>query len=130
MVSSFDIDALRSDTKAIIAVNPYDIAIVRNEVTIDEYGNTKRYDATLDVQQVRIAELSHSETERLMLSGLSKNHTVNITALHDADIQKDDVFMFQGNKYRILFMRSISLGGYGADCVYKKSGRAEEITEE
>ncbi|MEL3899320.1 MAG: phage head closure protein [Treponema phagedenis] len=130
MVSEFDISALRKDTEAIIAINPYDVEITRREETEDGYGNIKKIDTVLPKQRMRIAELSHNETERLKQEGVFKNHGVNITALHDADIKKGDKFTFLGNRYKVVFMRAITIGGYEKENGYKLSGHAEELEEE
>ena len=81
------------------------------------------------MQRVRIAEISHSETDRLLQEGLLKTHIVNITAFHDADIQAGDLFDFQGSRYEIVFIRKITIGGYAPANAYKMSGRAKEIRE-
>ncbi|CEM60545.1 hypothetical protein TPHV1_10213 [Treponema phagedenis] len=101
MVSEFDISALRKDTEAIIDINPYDVEITRREETEDGYGNIKKIDTVLPKQRMRIAELSHNETERLMQEGVFKNHGVNITALHDADIKKAISLRFWGTGIRL-----------------------------
>ena len=125
MVMINDMHALREDTEAIIAINPVDIIFIRSESTQDQWGNITRKERALVPQKVRIAEISHAESERLALSGMMKTHVVNITARYDGDIEKGDVFTFQGNTYRVLFIHDMSVGGM----VYKKSGRAEQVME-
>lgn len=130
MVMANDILALREDTEAIIAVNPVEIVFIRNESVQDQWGNITRKERVLEPQRVRIAEISHSEAEKLALSGISHTHVVNITARHDGDVEKGDVFTFQSNTYRVLFMHDMSIGGVDAEHVYKKSGRAEQLIED
>ncbi len=125
-----DITFLRKGTDEIINVNPCEIEIKRHVESEDEYGSLISEDITLEKQTVRIAELSHSETQRLVIEGVLKNHLVNVTAKFDADIQAGDRFEFCDKTYKILFMRKFWLGGFSKDCIYKQSGRAEELNEE
>ncbi len=120
---------LRKDTESIINCNPAVISFIRREKEKNEYGNVREVEKRTGIQRVRIAEISHSETDRLLQEGLLKTHVVNITALHDADIQAGDLFDFQGSRYEVIFIRKITIGGYEAENVYKMSGRAEEIRE-
>lgn len=124
------ITSLRKDTEAIIADNPIDIVFIRCETTDDGYGNMKQAKSQTEPQRVRIAELSHSETEKLIQQGEVMQHIVNITARHDADIRTCDMFDFLGKRFRVEFIRKITHGGYTADTVYKMSGRAAETVEE
>ena len=78
---------------------------------------------------MRIAEIAHSETDRLLQEGLFKTHIVNITALNDADIRAGDLFDFCGSRYEVIFIHKITIGGYEPENVYKMSGRAKEIRE-
>ena len=123
------IEALRNGAEAIIAENPIDIAFTRFETVSDGYGNRKQTETCTEVQRVRIAEISQSETEKLMQQGAITAHIVNITARHDADIQSGDVFDFCGKRFRVEFIRKITYRGYTADRVYKMSGRASETSE-
>ena len=125
-----DILALREDTEAIIAVNPAEIVFIRNASVQDQWGNITRKERVLEPQRVRIAEISHAESELLTLTGEAKNHVVNITARYDGDIEKGDVFTFQGNTYRVLFMRELTIGGIGKNHAVRKSGRAEQLIED
>ncbi len=125
-----DISIFRQDTEEVININPCEIEIVRSKETEDEYGSVSSETIRLEKQTVRIAELSHSETQRLFLEGLLKNHIVNITAKHDADIEAGDKFGYCGKTYKVMFIRNISVGGQTPDKVFRKSGRAEEINEE
>jgi len=122
-----DIDVLRKDTEEIININPIEIIFIRNEKQEDEFGNIKNIEKRTKPQRVRIAELSHNETDRLIQEGLLKNHVVNITARYNADIQSGDKFDFCGNRYEVEFIRKITVGGY--DNVFKMSGKAKEINE-
>ena len=124
-----NIASLRKDTESIIAVNPSLLFFIRREKERNEYGNVREVEKRTEIQRVRIAEISHSETDRLLQEGLFKTHVVNITASHDADIQAGDLFDFQGSRYEVVFIRKITIGGYEAENVYKMSGRAKEIRE-
>ncbi|MEL3905569.1 MAG: head-tail adaptor protein [Treponema sp.] len=123
------IEALRKGTEAIIAENPIDIVFTCFGTVEDEHGNIKRITKKTEVHRVRIAELSHSETEKLIQQGAVNTHSVNITARHDADIQAGYVFDFLGKRFRVEFIRKITHKGYTADRVYKMSGRASETSE-
>ena len=124
-----NIASLRKDTESIIDCNPSLLFFIRREKEKNEYGNVREVEKRTEAQRVRIAEISHSETDRLLQEGLFKTHVVNITALHDADIQAGDLFDFQGSRYEVIFIRKITIGGYEAENVYKMSGRAKEIRE-
>ena len=124
-----DIASLRKDTESIIDCNPSLISFIRREREKNEYGNVREVEKRTEIQRVRIAEIAHSETDRLLQEGLFKTHIVNITASHDADIQAGDLFDFQGSRYEVVFIRKITIGGYDAEHVYKMSCRAKEITE-
>ena len=120
---------LRKDTERIIDCNPSVIVFIRRERVKGEYGNVKEVETRTEAQRVRIAEIAHSETDRLLQEGLLKTHIVNITALDDADIQAGDLFDFQGSRYEVVFIRKITIGGYAPENAYKMSGRAKEIRE-
>ena len=124
-----DITRLRKDTECIIDCNPSLISFIRRERVKNEYGNVAEAEKKTEAQRVRIAEISHSETDRLLQEGLLKTHIVNITAFHDADIQAGDLFDFQGSRYEVVFIRKITIGGYAPENAYKMSGRAKEIRE-
>ena len=124
-----NIASLRKDTESIIDCNPSLLFFIRREKEKNEYGNVREVEKRTEAQRVRIAEISHSETDRLLQEGLLKTHVVNITAFHDADIQAGDLFDFQGSRYEVIFIRKITIGGYEAENVYKMSGRAKEIRE-
>lgn len=124
-----DIEKLRTETVEIINVNPIEITFTRHERSIDDYGNVSETESETEPQRVRIAELSHSETENLMQQGLLKNHYVNITAEHNADIKNGDKFNFLGDRYEVEFIRKITVGGYEAENCYKMSGKAKELKE-
>lgn len=124
-----NIDALRKDTEAIIAVNPVELIFFRIEKQKTEYGSIKEVKTETAAQTVRIAELSHNEQDKLLQEGLLKTHIVNITAMHNADIKAGDKFDFLGNRYEVEFIRKITLGGYADDNAYKMSGKAKEIKE-
>ena len=124
-----NIASLRKDTESIIDCNPSLLFFIRREKEKNEYGNVREVEKRTEAQRVRIAEISHSETDRLLQEGLLKTHVVNITALHDADIQAGDLFDFLGSRYEVVFIRKITIGGYEAENVYKMSGRAKEIRE-
>ena len=124
-----NIASLRKDTESIIDCNPSLLFFIRREKEKNEYGNVREVEKRTEAQRVRIAEISHSETDRLLQEGLLKTHVVNITAFHDADIQAGDLFDFQGSRYEVVFIRKITIGGYEAENVYKMSGRAKEIRE-
>ncbi|PIE98627.1 MAG: phage head-tail adapter protein [Treponema sp.] len=100
-----DVEILRRGTEKIINVNPCEIKINRHKESEDEYGNLTIEEERLEKQTVRIAELSHSETQRLVIEGVLKNHLVNVTG-------------------------KFGVGGFSEDCIYKQSGRAEELNEE
>jgi len=123
------IKELRKDSECIIDCNPSVISFIRRERVKGEYGNVKEVETRTEAQRVRIAEIAHSETDRLLQEGLFKTHIVNITALHDADIKAGDLFDFLGSRYEVIFIRKITIGGYDAEHVYKMSGRAKEIRE-
>lgn len=123
------IASLRKDTESIIECNPSSISFIRRERVKNEYGNVKEVEKHTEAQRVRIAEVAHSETDRLLQEGLFKTHIVNITASHNADIQAGDLFDFCGSRYEVIFIRKITIGGYEAENVYKMSGRAQEIRE-
>ena len=123
------IEQLRKDTESIIACNPSAISFIRREKQKNEHGNIKEVEVRTEVQQVRIAELSHTETDKLLQEGLMKTHIVNITARHNADIKAGDLFDFCGNRYEVIFIRNITIGGYEVENIYKKSGKAKEIME-
>jgi len=120
---------LRKDTERIIDCNPSVIVFIRRERVKGAYGNVKEVETRTEAQRVRIAEIAHSETDRLLQEGLLKTHIVNITALDDADIQAGDLFDFQGSRYEVVFIRKITIGGYAPENAYKMSGRAKEIRE-
>lgn len=122
-----NIDVLRKDTEVIISINPIELVFMRSKNVEDEYRNIKKIETHTEPQRVRIAELSHNETDKLIQEGLLKNHVVNITARYNADIQSGDKFDFCGNRYEVEFIRKITVGGY--DNVFKMSGRAKEINE-
>ena len=124
-----NIASLRKDTESIINCNPSVISFIRREKEKNEYGNVRKVEKRTEAQRVRIAEISHSETDRLLQEGLLKTHVVNSTALHDADIQAGDLFDFLGSRYEVVFIRKITIGGYEGENVYKMSGRAKEIRE-
>ena len=124
-----DIIRLRKDTECIIDCNPSVISFIRRERVKNEYGNIAEEEKQTEGQRVRIAEIAHSETDRLLQEGLFKTHIVNITAPHDADIMAGDLFDFLGSRYEVIFIRKITIGGYGPENVYKMSGRAKEIRE-
>nr|DAQ25146.1 MAG TPA: head-tail joining protein [Caudoviricetes sp.] len=124
-----DITRLRKDTECIIDCNPSLISFIRRERVKNEYGNVAEAEKKTEAQRVRIAEIAHSETDRLLQEGLLKTHIVNITAFHDADIQAGDLFDFQGSRYEVVFIRKITIGGYAPENAYKMSGRAKEIRE-
>ena len=123
------VNQLRKDTESIIDCNPSVIVFIRRERVKGEYGNVKEVETRTEAQRVRIAEIAHSETDRLLQEGLLKTHIVNITALDDADIQAGDLFDFQGSRYEVVFIRKITIGGYAPENAYKMSGRAKEIRE-
>ena len=122
-----NIDVLRKDTEVIISINPIELVFMRSKNVEDEYRNIKKIETHTEPQRVRIAELSHNETDKLIQEGLLKNHVVNITARYNADIQSGDKFDFCGNRYEVEFIRKITVGGY--DNVFKMSGKAKEINE-
>ena len=80
------IKQLRKDTESIIDVNRTLLFFIRREREKNEYGNVREVEKRTGLQRVRIAEISHSETDRLLQEGLLKTHIVNINAFHDADI--------------------------------------------
>ena len=123
------VNQLRKDTESIIDVNPSLLFFIRREREKNAYGNVREVEKRTEIQRVRIAEISHSETDRLLQEGLFKTHIVNITASHNADIQASDLFDFCGSRYEVIFIRKITIGGYEAENVYKMSGRAQEIRE-
>lgn len=123
------IKQLRKDTESIIDVNRTLLFFIRREREKNEYGNVREVEKRTGLQRVRIAEISHSETDRLLQEGLLKTHIVNITAFHNADIQAGDLFDFQGSRYEVIFIRKITIGGYAPENAYKMSGRAKEIQE-
>lgn len=127
---TFDIEALRNDTRAIIDVNPCDIVFLRSVKQEDDYGNITHATSELPVQRVRIAEIAHNEQTRIMQVGMTRVHIVNITAEHDADIMAGDKFDFLGDRYVVDFMRKMTIGGYTLENCYKQSGEARELTEE
>ena len=121
----------RRDTDEIIAVNPVSISFVRILREKDSYGNERVIGkVTVDPQDVRIAEISHNESERLMEQGVLPVHVVNITAKYDADIIAGDRFAYMGSNYEIVFIRPITYGGQDEEHTYKKSGKARAISEE
>lgn len=124
-----DIETLREETNAIIAINPIDIVFTRHEKTIDAYGNVTETKTETALQHIRLAELGHRENEALVQEGLLDEHRLNITALYNADIQKGDKFTFQGNRYVVEFIRKITVGGYDEVHCYKMSGIAKELKE-
>ena len=71
---------LRKDTESIIAVNPSLLFFIRRGKEKNEYGNVREVEKRTEAQRVRIAEISHSETDRLLQEGLFKTHVVNITS--------------------------------------------------
>lgn len=123
------IKQLRKDTESIIDVNRTLLFFIRREREKNEYGNVREVEKRTGLQRVRIAEISHSETDRLLQEGLLKTHIVNITAFHNADIQAGDLFDFQGSRYEVIFIRKITIGGDAVENAYKMSGRAKEIQE-
>lgn len=125
-----DIESLRADTLAIIDVNPIEIIFTRHKKELDEYGNISETESQTKAQRVRIAELGHNEIESLMQEGLLKQHIVNVTAEHNADILAGDKFNFLGNRYVVEFIRKITVGGYEDENCYKMSGKARELKEE
>lgn len=130
VINKSTIEALRNETKEIIKINPIDITFIRSEKKENRYGSIKTIERNLNPQFVRLAELSHSEKDQLGEKGLITMHSLNITALHDADIQKGDKFDFYGVRYVVQFIRPLTLGGFEAKNIYRKSGIAQEILEE
>jgi len=121
------VDDLREATEAIIDLNPSLITLKRTLKHKDEYDN-EIIDGivTIPEQRMRIAEVSHNETEKLMEQGLVPSHVVNVTALYDADVMNGDRFVHNGLNYEIVFVRPYTVNG---DERYKYSGKAKEITE-
>lgn len=124
-----DIETLRKETNAIIAINPIDIVFTRHERVTDAHGNVTETKTETALQRIRLAELGHRENEALVQEGLLDEHRLNITASYNADIQKGDKFTFQGDRYVVEFIRKITVGGYDEVNCYKMSGIAKELKE-
>lgn len=127
MVSSI-VSETRGAMAEIVAINPAMIALHRDvETIVDE--ETVVTPTVLAPQLMTISEISNSQTDEIMEQGNIPTHIVNITAFFNTDILAKDRFVYWGKNYEIIFIRPASFGGQTDDCVYKKSGRAKEITE-
>lgn len=123
------VQSLRDSTDAIIAMNPASIIISRITEIEDTYGNKTIGRAPLAVQTMRISEITNSQSEKLMDQGSVPAHIVNVTAVHNANVQDTDRFVYLGKNYEITFIQPVTIYGQASENIYKRSGRAREITE-
>lgn len=93
----------------LIATNPESITITRKKTTDDGYGGKTEENKTLLAQTVTFYKRkSHREfvSDAGQTVGYLTSSIEKILTLFDADIQKDDVFINQGRKYKVTFVNT------------------------
>ncbi len=95
----------RKYIEKLINSNPANIAITRKAEIDDGYGGTT-------IEEVEINEIVtfyDRRARREVVSDYGTTYTgvsvTKILALHDADIQKDDTFNYEGYTYKVLYVK-------------------------
>ncbi len=95
----------RKYIEKLINSSPVDIKIVRKKETDDGYGG-------VIIEEKEITEtvtFYERKARREVVSDYGTTYTgvqvTKILAKHDADIQEDDTFEYEGKKYKVLFVK-------------------------
>ena len=116
---------LRDSIAALIRGNPSVITLYRSTLFNDGMGGqTMSPPAMVSPPLVmRVAEVAPAENMKLTEAGPVPAHIVALTSPYDSDVRTDDLFVWGGKTFKVLFMREMKCEAE----VYGLHGRAEEV---
>lgn len=95
----------RRNTNAFIAADPYEIVLVRRVRFLNAAGGvTKGNETILPAQILRLLPQEDGATERVTAEGERATPEYMLLGRYDADMQRFDIFEFDGRRYQIVWI--------------------------